>query len=278
MKVIKTYLKIFIALLILAISINMFLGPHHIAAGGVSGIGIIAEYTLGWNKAYVIFGLNIIMLILAYLFLGRAVFSKMLFGSFVFPITIALVPEIMLTSDRLLSVLFGSGIFALGISILYRNNASSGGTTIPPLILQKYFHLNPSIGLLLTDTIVVTISLFSFGIEAFLFAILSLIITSVVMNYIETGINRKKSIMIMSENALPEIQEQIYNRVSRGATLLEAKGGHTQSAKQVLLIVVSDQEFPIVKSIVQEIDQEAFVIVNQVAEVMGSGFSYHPIE
>lgn len=98
------------------------------------------------------------------------------------------------------------------------------------------------------------------------------------MNYIETGINRKKSIMIMSENALPEIQEQIYNRVSRGATLLEAKGGHTQSAKQVLLIVVSDQEFPIVKSIVQEIDQEAFVIVNQVAEVMGSGFSYHPIE
>lgn len=117
----------------------MFLGPHHIAAGGVSGIGIIAEYTLGWNKAYVIFGLNIIMLILAYLFLGRAVFSKMLFGSFVFPITIALVPEIMLTSDRLLSVLFGSGIFALGISILYRNNASSGGTTIPPLILQNIF-------------------------------------------------------------------------------------------------------------------------------------------
>lgn len=278
MKVIKTYLKIFIALLILAISINMFLGPHHIAAGGVSGLGIIAEYTLGWNKAYVIFGLNIIMLILAYFFLGKAVFSKMLFGSFVFPIAIAIVPEIMLTSDRLLSVLFGSGIFALGISILYRNNASSGGTTIPPLILQKYFHLNPSIGLLLTDTIVVTISLFSFGIEAFLFAILSLIITSVVMNYIETGINRKKSIMIMSEVALPEIQEQIYNRVSRGATLLEARGGHTQNPKQVLLVVVSDQEFPIVKSIVEEIDQEAFVIVNQVAEVMGSGFSYHPIE
>ncbi|MBS7578239.1 MULTISPECIES: YitT family protein [unclassified Enterococcus] len=278
MKVLKIYLKIFIALLILAVSINMFLGPHHIAAGGVSGLGIIAEYTLGWNKAYVIFGLNLIMLALAYCFLGKAVFSKMLFGSFVFPIAIAIVPEMMLTSDRLLSVLFGSGIFAIGISILYRNNASSGGTTIPPLILQKYFHLNPSIGLLLTDTIVVTISLFSFGIEAFLFAILSLIITSIVMNYIETGINRKKSIMIMSETALSEIQEAIYNKVSRGATLLDAKGGHTQSAKQVLLVVVSDQEFPIVKSIVQEIDQEAFVIVNQVAEVMGSGFSYHPIE
>ena len=262
----------------LAASINLFLGPHHVAAGGTSGIGILLESALGWDRAAVIMVLNILMLILAYAFLGKGPFMKVLYGSFAFPVAIALVPEYMVAEDRLLSVIFGSAIFALGVAILYKNQSSSGGTTIPPLIFKKYFNLNPAIGLLATDAIVVSMNLFVFGFEEFLFAILSIVITSGVMTYIETGFNRKKSIMILSENHVNEIREAVFDKTARGATLLAAQGGYRQADKQVLLIVASDQEFIQIRQIIETIDPKAFVIVNNVSEVLGQGFSYHPIE
>lgn len=132
-----TYVKIIFVLFILGVAINMFLGPHHIAAGGVSGLGILLEAAFGFDRAIVILVLNIAMLVLALLFLGKKPFFKVLFGSLVFPLIIAVVPEMMITSDRLLSVIFGSAIFALGVAILYKNNSSSGGTTIPPLIFKN---------------------------------------------------------------------------------------------------------------------------------------------
>lgn len=278
MTILKTYGKITAALFLLAASINLFLGPHHVAAGGVSGIGILLESALGWDRAAVIMVLNIFMLILAYAFLGKGPFLKVLYGSFAFPVAIALVPEYMVAEDRLLSVIFGSAIFALGVAILYKNQSSSGGTTIPPLIFKKYFNLNPAIGLLATDAIVVSMNLFVFGFEEFLFAILSIVITSGVMTYIETGFNRKKSIMILSENHVNEIREAVFDKIARGATLLAAQGGYQQADKQVLLIVASDQEFMQIRQIIETIDPKAFVIVNNVSEVLGQGFSYHPIE
>lgn len=278
MTILKTYGKITAALFLLAASINLFLGPHHVAAGGVSGIGILLESALGWDRAAVIMVLNILMLILAYAFLGKGPFLKVLYGSFAFPVAIALVPEYMVAEDRLLSVIFGSAIFAFGVAILYKNQSSSGGTTIPPLIFKKYFNLNPAIGLLATDAIVVSMNLFVFGFEEFLFAILSIVITSGVMTYIETGFNRKKSIMILSENHVNEIREAVFDKTARGATLLAAQGGYQQADKQVLLIVASDQEFMQIRQIIETIDPKAFVIVNNVSEVLGQGFSYHPIE
>lgn len=278
MTILKTYGKITAALFLLAASINLFLGPHHVAAGGVSGIGILLESALGWDRAAVIMVLNIFMLILAYAFLGKGPFLKVLYGSFAFPVAIALAPEYMVAEDRLLSVIFGSAIFALGVAILYKNQSSSGGTTIPPLIFKKYFNLNPAIGLLATDAIVVSMNLFVFGFEEFLFAILSIVITSGVMTYIETGFNRKKSIMILSENHVNEIREAVFDKTARGATLLAAQGGYQQADKQVLLIVASDQEFMQIRQIIETIDPKAFVIVNNVSEVLGQGFSYHPIE
>ncbi|MDT2837361.1 YitT family protein [Enterococcus durans] len=277
-KITWTYIKIVFALTILGVSINMFLGPHHIAAGGVSGLGILLESALGFDRAMVILVLNIIMLGLALLFLGKQSFFKVLFGSLVFPLIIAIIPETMITPDRLLSVIFGSAIFALGVAILYKNNSSSGGTTIPPLIFKKYFHLNTSIGLLFTDAVVVSLNLFVFGFEEFLYAILSIVITSIVMSYIETGTNRKKSIMVMSEDSLEEIRRRLSAEIGRGLTLLEAKSGYNRKSKEVLLIVVTDHEFSRIKPLIEEIDPTAFVIVNSVAEVMGSGFTYHPIE
>jgi uncharacterized membrane-anchored protein YitT (DUF2179 family) len=272
------YLKIVTAIFILSISINMFLGPHHIAAGGVSGIGILAEYLFGINRAWIVLTLNIVMILLAYLFLERNIFFQIIFGSILFPLTLRIVPEIMFTSDRLLSVIFGSIIFAVGVAILYNNRASSGGTTIPPLIFEKYFHLSTSIGLLFTDALIVTMSLFVFGVEEFLLAILSLGITSIVMSYIETGLKRKKAIIIISKHHSSEIQAKLDTSLNRGMTFIPANGRDHQTPRDMIYLVIKNQEYPLVKQIIDAVDPHCFFVTYTVAEVHGHGFTYHPIQ
>ncbi|RVU54411.1 hypothetical protein EF514_07395 [Anaerosphaera multitolerans] len=181
----KKLTKIFIAIIIMAISINVFLSPHDIAAGGISGLGILLERAFDINRSLVVMIVNVGMLGLAYLFLGNNFFIKSIIGSLFLPIALFLVPEIMVIQNRLLSVLLGSVIFALAVTILYQNESSSGGTTIPPLIFEKYFNLNTSIGLLMTDLFIVFFNIFIFGVDSFFFAILSLIITSFAMKYID---------------------------------------------------------------------------------------------
>ncbi|XUD47915.1 hypothetical protein IGJ74_000854 [Enterococcus sp. AZ009] len=274
----KNFMKVVVAVLILAISVNMFLGPHHIAAGGVSGIGILVETAFGINRSWVVLLLNSLVLVLAAIFLGKKVFLNTVVGSIAFPILLRAVPEVMLTSDRLLSVIFGSSIFAIGVSILYTIQASSGGTTIPPLIFEKYFHLNKSIGLLITDFIIVSMSLYVFGFEEFLFAILSIGITSVTMTYIETGIKRRKAIMIISQTESSAIRFQLMESINRGLSILDIRGGQKEQEREMLLIVVSNQEYPQVKKIVDKIDPKSFMITYNVADVHGEGFTYHPIQ
>jgi len=274
----KHIFKIASAVLILAVSINMFLGPHHIAAGGASGIGILAEAAFGINRSVIVLSLNVVVLILAALFLGKKVFFNTLIGSLLFPLALRIVPTTMLTGDRLLSVIFGSIIFAIGVAILYNIQASSGGTTIPPLIFEKYWGVNTSLGLLFTDTVIVFMSLYVFGFEEFLFAILSLGITSIVMSYIETGLKRRKVVMVISQEHSTEIRKKLTQEVNRGTTMFDVRGGKENANREMIMVVITGQEYPKLKKVIDDIDPQSFMITYNVAEVHGLGFSYHPIQ
>lgn len=266
-----------LAIAILGVSINMFLAPHHIAAGGVSGIGILAEPAFGIDRALVVLVLNVVMLILTFFFLGNTVFIRTVIGSMLLPLSLAVVPEVMVTQDRLLSVIFGSALFAVGVAILYKIGASSGGTTIPPLIFKKYFGLNTSVGLLFTDAIIVLFNIFVFGVEEFLYAILSIVITSIVMSYIETGLKRRKAIMIMSETHIEAIKLVLQANSNRGITVFSVSGGYTGTEKNMLMIVMDNQEYPGLLKLINEVDSKAFVIAYNVSEVHGLEFTYQPL-
>lgn len=266
-----------LAIAILGVSINMFLAPHHIAAGGVSGIGILAEQAFGIDRALVVLVLNVVMLILTFFFLGNTVFIRTVIGSMLLPLSLAVVPEVMVTQDRLLSVIFGSALFAVGVAILYKIGASSGGTTIPPLIFKKYFGLNTSVGLLFTDAIIVLFNIFVFGVEEFLYAILSIVITSIVMSYIETGLKRRKAIMIMSETHIEAIKSVLQANSNRGITVFSVSGGYTGTEKNMLMIVMDNQEYPGLLKLINDVDSKAFVIAYNVSEVHGLEFTYQPL-
>lgn len=276
-KLIKQTPVVAVAIALIGISINMFLAPHHVAAGGVSGIGILVEQVFGIDRAVVVLVLNGLMLLITFFFLGQPYFIRTVIGSILLPLSLAVVPEIMITSDQLLSVIFGSAIFATGVAMLYKIGASSGGTTIPPLIFQKHFGLNTAVGLLATDAVIVIFNLFVFGVEEFLLAIFSLVITSIVMTYIETGLKRKTAVLIMSEQYIDAIKENLLKDVSRGITVFSVSGGYTGREKDMLMIVVSSQEYSTVIKLVDKTDKNAFIIAYNVSEVHGLGFTYLPM-
>lgn len=275
--VIKQIPLVTLSLALIGISINMFLAPHHIAAGGVSGIGVLVEQAFGINRATTVLVLNLLMLILTFFFLGRPVFIKTVIGSMLLPISLAVVPEIKVVEDPFLAVIFGSAIFAVGVAILYKIGASSGGTTIPPLIFQKYFGISTSLGLLLTDAVIVIFNIFVFGTEAFFFAILSLVLTSIVMNYIETGMKRRRAVMIMSENHIDAIKVALLENLNRGITVFSVSGGYTGNEKNMLMIILTNQEYQSILKVIDEIDKSSFIIAYSVSEVHGLGFSYQPV-
>ena len=264
---------IVLAIAIIAVCVNLFLGPHNIAAGGITGLAILLESLFGFQRAVVVLVANVIILGLAFLFLGKEVFFNTVIGAGLLPVFINIIPQRMLINDTMLSMVAGSVLFGIAVSILYANRASSGGTAVPPLIFKKYFNLNTSIGLFLSDGIVVILSLFVFSVDAFFFAIFSIFITSVTMSYLESGMNKKKMVYILSDQN-QAITEDILTKINRGVTLVPVIGAYEGKEKHMLMVTLDVKQYQNLIAIVNEHDDQAFMIADMVSDVRGRGFTY----
>ncbi|WP_125981852.1 YitT family protein [Loigolactobacillus iwatensis] len=269
MKNIRQALLMLVALEIIAISINLFYAPHQVAAGGATGIAILLEAAFNWNVSLVVLVINLVMLVLSYLFLGKGTTLRIMAGSFLLPVFLALTPQVKVVDDRLLDVIVGGAIFAIGLSILYRIDASSGGTSVPPLIIKKYFRIKPSISLLVIDGIVCFFNIFVSGTEAFILALFSSVITSILMNYIETGLDRKRAVYIMSNEDLAEIKLKLLQRLEKGLTVFAVTGGYTGVEREMLMLVVENQDYQAVINQIHAVDSTAFIFTTPITEIHG---------
>ncbi|MFD1392651.1 YitT family protein [Lacticaseibacillus jixianensis] len=256
------------ALELIAISINLFYAPHGVAAGGATGLGIIAQETFGLPVAAVTMGVNAVMLALAWWLLGRGTFKRILFGSIALPLLLALTPQRMIVADRLLAVMVGSVIFALGVGLNYRLDASSGGTTVPPLIFQKYFRIRPAVGLFAVDFVICLLNIPVAGLEAFILAVFAVGLSSLVMDYVETGLDRKKAVYVMSA-CLPAIKAAIRDKTDHGLTIHSVVGGYSQTPQEMLMIVVEQADFQRLIDGIHRLDPAAFVLAVEATEVHG---------
>ena len=253
---------------IIAISINFFYGPINIAAGGSTGISILIDAVWGVNRSITVFIVNGLMLILAAIFLGKKVTKNVAAGSLLLPILMEITPSYEITSNKLLAVIYGGALMGFGISLLYRVNASSGGTTIPPMILKKYFYLNPATTLTIIDMIIIFLNIFVDGWNAFLLAALSQVVTAITMRYTETGFDKKYQVRIMSNKYLEQIQDMLKDEY-QGLTIYNVVGGYSDEDKRQLLIVVDTRDYGPLISKIHAIDQDAFIITENVAKVHG---------
>ncbi|MEZ0536316.1 YitT family protein [Caldicellulosiruptoraceae bacterium PP1] len=279
-KIIKTiyeYVAITFGSLLVALSLNLFLVPNKIAAGGLSGLATVLYYISNYKLpvGMTMLALNIPIFIIGIRTIGVHFGIKSIYGTIILSVITDLTAFLpTLTYDKLLASIFGGILMGVGLAIVLLFGATTGGTEMLAKILHKFISLF-SLGqvLLFLDVLVIVLASVVFkNYELGLYAALTLYVCSKVIDAILEGVNFAKALIIISEKA-DIIADRIMNDLDRGVTGLFGQGMWTKKEKNILFCVVKRHEVSKVKQLVQQIDQNAFVILSDVREVLGEGFS-----
>lgn len=273
----KQWFLITLGVILVAISIEYFFAPNNIAAGGVSGLSIIINKLVPTISISAInLGLNLILLIISFLILGRSFGNRTAITSIELSLAIWIIETFLapyaITEDLIIATIFGTIISALGMAIVFNNGSSTGGVDIIVKILKKFLHINIGTGILMVDCIIIIMAIIVFGVDIGLYALLSVILLGITVDRFIDGFNSCKEVMVMSSR-VEEIGKFIMNDLERGCTYLQGKGAF--SGKEVLVIytVLGRSEFIKLKMFIKEIDMNAFISVRESYEVLGEGFN-----
>ncbi|WP_294392863.1 YitT family protein [uncultured Clostridium sp.] len=275
-KDLKSYLIITFGIILVAISVEYFFAPNNLAAGGVTGAAIVI------NALFPILSVGVLTLIMnaalfvvAFMFIDGNFGVKTIYASLGLSVILWIIEKffnpIPVTTDIMMATIFGTIISAVGMAIVFNENASTGGTDILAKILNKFFHLDIGKSLLVVDFIITSASAVVFGIDLGLYAVLSVILLGILVDRFIEGFNSCKSIFIISDKN-KEISRYIMNELDRGCTFLRSEGGYTKNESNILYAVVSRKQFIKLKNYIKEIDYTAFITVGEVHEVLGEGF------
>lgn len=267
------YTYVLIGSAFVALAFNLFLLPNQVASGGVSGISILMNYTIGLEPAYVQWAFNIPLFLLGVWLLGGLKYGiKTLIGTSFLPLVVLLTKDLPpATLDPLLGAIFGGMGVGLGLGIVFRARASTGGTDLAAQIVHKYTGLSVGMCVFMIDGLIVMSAAFLFGIEYALYALIALFVTGKTIDLVQIGVGYAKVALIIS-NQQEEVRKGILQDIDRGVTKLVGYGGYTNQERPVLMCVVGQSEVTKLKQIVQSIDPQAFVIVTSATEVLGEGF------
>ncbi|PNT91135.1 YitT family protein [Clostridium thermosuccinogenes] len=285
----REYLWILVGSLITAASINIFMVPYKIAPGGVSGIATVIYYLTGgrFTVGVIMLALNVPLFIAGFRFIGKRFIVRTLFGTILLsaiidgtePLTSYIVHNYLSENkletnpDLLLYSLFGGFLMGIGLGLVFRSGATTGGTDLAARIVH-HFIPNFTMGqiLLFIDTSVIIFAAATFGsITLGLYAITTLFISSKMIDAILEGVNYAKAVFIISDKS-QAIAERILKDLDRGVTALKGTGMYTGMDKQVLLCILERGQVPMLKEIVKDMDERAFVILTDIREVLGEGF------
>jgi uncharacterized membrane-anchored protein YitT (DUF2179 family) len=270
--IILEYLYIIIGSAIVALAFNLFLLPNKVASGGVSGISTILKSLLGWEPAYVQWAFNIPLFIAGVILLGRQFGIKTLVGTIFLPFVVFLSKDLHpATHNPLLGSLFGGIGVGLGLGIVFRGKASTGGTDLAAQIIHKYTGLSLGMCVVAIDGLIVITSAIVFSLESGMYALIGLYVTSKTIDLVQVGIGRSKMAIIVT-NKEEEVRKGILKGIDRGVTKLPGTGGFTDDERPVLMCVVHQTEFTKLKQLVRDLDPSAFVVVMDASEVLGEGF------
>ena len=258
----------------MAIGLELFLIPSRIAAGGVSGIATILQNVFGIKASITVFLLNVPLLFSAYFFGSRKLFFNSLTGSLFLSVFLEIFSRFNLVlNDVMLNAIAGGVFVGLGQGIVFRFDATTGGTDILASLIQKIKpHLPIGTLVLFADGLVILASGITFReFDIMIYAALSLFISTRVVDGIVTGLDYAKKVTVISPFA-PDIAREIISALDRGVTGIKCLGMYSGKEQMMLISVVKRNQIVKIKNIVQKYDKKAFVIVSEVKEVIGEGF------
>ncbi len=266
------YVYVIVGAAIVAIGFNVFLLPNQVASGGVSGISTILHGLFGWKPGLVQYAFNIPLFLAGVVLLGKKFGVKSFVGTVILPFIVLLTNDWdPWTNNPLLGALFGGIIVGVGIGLVFKGNASTGGTDLLAQIITKYTGLTLGTSVLLIDGVIAISAAVVFDLEKGLYALIGLYVTTKTIDIIQLGFSQSKMVYIITMKQ-DEVRDAIYAEIDRGVTKLPAIGGYTGEARPVLMVVVYQTEFTKLKQLIKNVDPSAFVIVSDAYEVLGEGF------
>ena len=270
-------LLVLVGNIIYALSIKLFILPANLISCGTTGIAFVVEYLTDIPMSAFILIFNVGMLLVGWTFLGRAFAMTTVFSSLFYPVALEFLNrtlgDFVITEDPLLLSCFGGLCLGMSLGMVIRGGASTGGMDIPPLILNKFFHIPVSATLWFFDFTIMLSQLFFHPLEDLLYGVLLILSVSFSLNKVMLFGTSRTEIKIISERS-DEIRKVILSQVDRGCTLLHGTSGYQGNEINVILSVVSNHELPKIERVARNIDPGCFVIVSRVSEVWGRGFTY----
>lgn len=262
--------------IIMGIGYSLFLIPHHFVPGGVSGISMIINYFTKLPVGMMILVLNIPVFIVGIKIMGRKYGLRSLLGMIVSSVFIDFFQEILrvkaATDNAILAAIYGGFMLGVGLGLVFRGRASTGGSDILAQILNRWTGMSVGIAIMLIDFFIISASGVAFQqLEAPLYGYIVLVISSHVIDMILEGWNYSKMVIITSVKS-GEIQEFILETLDRSGTALKSRSLYLNREGETILTVIHRKQLAELKQYVKSIDPDAFVIINDTYSVLGRGF------
>ncbi|MGI5947090.1 MAG: YitT family protein [Lachnospiraceae bacterium] len=262
--------------MIFAFGLAAFLVPNNFLVGGATGIARSVEYFFHVNVSVAVACINVIMFFLGLWILGKRFAMTTIISTLLFPVLLdgMLGIEALghITSDRLLAAIFGGALVGLGLGIVMRLGGSTGGMDIPPLILNKKFRIPVAVTMYCFDVFILMSQVLFTGGEEILYGILSVLLTSFMVNQVLVFGAGDVQVLIISKE-YEKINEIIQKDMDRGSTYVPIQTGFQHLDQKAVLCVLHNREMSHLNQYVQQIDPKAFIIINGVREVRGRGFT-----
>lgn len=259
--------------LLLTLSLDLFLVPNQIAPGGVSGLAIILNHIFRWPVGAVTLLINIPLFLTSLKILGSYFGAKTLYSTILLGVTIDALSFLKpLTHNPMLAAVYGGLIMGLGLGIVIKYGATTGGTDLAAMAVHKYVPFI-TVGRLLfiIDFVIIAFAGIEFSPELALYALATEFIAIKVIDVIQEGTDYERIALIISDK-YGEISKSILYEMDRGITELKGTGAYSRKDKNVLLCVVNRSEVTTLRNLVKKIDPKAFVILSTAHEVLGEGF------
>lgn len=272
-KTVKEILMIIIGSFIFAIGVNYFAIPNRLSEGGVIGITIVTFYLFDWSPGIVNFILNTSLVAVGYKFFDKRVIVytviAIIFSSLFLHFTVGWGDGI--NDDTLLAALFAGLSVGLGLGLIFRSGGTSGGSAILARLGNQLLGWTIGKGMLVIDIAVIVASSFIIGQEKAMYTLISVYVGAKVIDVVVEGANERTAVMIISSHP-DQVLDAVTNKMDRGITILEGRGGYTKSHREVLYLVINRYEIVPFRKIIMAIDPEAYVTVHGVQEIFRKGY------
>lgn len=273
-KILKKLFFIVLGNLLCAIAFNAFFIPSQLLSGGVGGIALMLRYLWDLPTGITVFIINIPIFILGIKMVDREFIIYAFISMVVFSTLLTVTNDIssyFIIDDIILAAIFGGVLNGVGMGLMFKKRTCQGGLDIIATIMKQRRNLNISTGLMILNTTIVSLSSILFGFTSAMYTIIAMYVGYQVVDKVQMGFNVRKNVFIISDKS-EELSSQILTDLHRGVTLLEGTGAYTKQGKKVIYCIVTSSEVVKLKALVDRIDPAAFLTINDVVEVRGSGF------